>query len=322
MNAEVWVLIGGSGTFGREAIRQLLADDRVRKVRVCSRDERKQAEVRAENASAVADGRLITMLGDVRDLERMERACEGATHVAHAAALKRIEVCQADVEECIRTNVIGSMNVAKAAERQGVEAAVLLSSDKSADPVNAYGASKAMAEHVWLNTSRAWGSRSTRLVAVRYGNVIGSRGSVIEAWRAAAAAGHPITVRGEYVTRFWLSIEHAVALALWTARTVPSGNLIIPKLPAADVMSIAKAAGVEVKREALGDAEKDHETLLTAHEWARAVEVSPQGVPWLAWRVPSVTGVGHSPARAVLESYNSESAKRLSGQAVFDGEAI
>ena len=309
--SETWCCIGGTGTFGREAVRQLLADPGVRKIRVMSRDEKKQAELKAEFPEASRENRLITMLGDVRDLERVDRACEGATHVLHAAALKRVEACQADVEECIRTNVLGTLNVAKAVVRQGVEGAVLISSDKAADPVNAYGTSKAMAEHAWLSTSRAWGSRSTRLVAVRYGNVWGSRGSVVEDWKARVAAGQPIHLRDPGATRFFFPICEGVRLAIWAGRSGEAGWLYAPMLKAATLGELASAFGAEIKIGALLDAEKKHETLLTSHEASRCRDQGEPSIGLTFHAVAPITGTRPQSGRVGCGPVRSDEAPRL-----------
>lgn len=307
---SIWAIVGGTGTFGREALRQLLAREDVTKVRIISRDEAKQAEVRASIGHAERS-RVVFILGDVRDEERMRRAIDGAHYVLHAAALKRVEAVQADVEEAVRTNILGTLHVAKAAEAAGVRAAVLISSDKAADPVNAYGVTKLMGEHLFASVGRAWGARATRLVTVRYGNVWGSRGSVVESWARARVEGRPVELRDPDATRYFFPIERAVELALWAAIEGRNGYLYTPSLAAARMGDLAEAFEVEVKVGALLDAEKKHERMLTACEAERASMVP--GRPGLR-QVPPVTGLVASAHRDRVTgtTATSEVARRLS----------
>lgn len=312
MTAPAWLITGGTGFFGREAIRQILAKSPDCKVRVFSRDERKQADLRAEFHWAVQAGRLITIIGDVRDEARVRQAVDGATYVLHAAALKRVEACQADVEEAIKTNVLGTVNVAKAAEWAGVWSAVLISSDKAANPVNSYGASKLAAEHVMLNAGRAWGPRATRLMAVRYGNVVGSRGSVIEGWRSLPP-GSSVPIRDPDATRFWLTIQDGVALALWIAQYGRGCSLYVPSLKSASMGAVARAMGlVPGFTEALFDAEKKHECLLTEHEAMRATMVA--GAPMLLFEVPAPTGMSKVNVPALSPPLLSSDPRRFSDE--------
>ena len=286
---KVYCITGGSGTFGIAALNYLLGQDDVT-VRVFSRDEAKQS-VMERSLTADDRERVRFILGDVRDAERVRHACAGATYVLHAAALKRIEKVQADIGEAFKTNVLGSLNVAQAAEAEGCEAAVLISSDKATDPVNFYGVSKLAAEHIFSSVGRAWGASKTRLMSVRYGNVFGSRGSVIELYREAARNGKAITVSHPDATRFFWSIEQAVQLAAWTVTNGESGHVYAPVMRAARMGDIATATGAPVARGSLHDAEKLHESIVTEHESRRVSMSWCEDVGLQVLSIPPVTGV-------------------------------
>jgi UDP-N-acetylglucosamine 4,6-dehydratase len=308
-------LTGGSGFFGRAAARHLALRDDVRKVRIFNRCEARQARFAEELEAdrSIDNDKVIFILGDVRDAERVRRACRGVDYVLHAAALKRIEKVQADVREAIHTNVLGSLNVAEAAEAEGCKAAVLLSSDKAAGaPANAYGATKLLSEHLFASIGRAWGASKTRLVAVRYGNVWASTESVAVRWKRAIQEGRPVIVNHPDATRFFWSKDQAVAVAVWAAEQAPAGHLVVPSMRAARMGDFAEATGGVVKRGELHDAEKMHETLLTADELRRSrVE---WGGPMKLWLVPPVTGKGrYSGAleEKPADDLTSENAERL-----------
>ena len=294
MSGLVYLITGGTGSFGRAAVKALLARDDVRKVRVMSRDEAKHASLKAEFSEAVESGRLITMLGDVADADRVQRACAGADYVLHAAALKRIEAVQFDPAEAVRVNVIGSLNVAQAVESQRCKAGLLISSDKGCAPINLYGVTKLLGEHLFSSVGSEFGEpgRGSRLVSVRYGNVWGSRGSVVEMWRDAAAAGQAIELSNPEATRFFWPIEQAVELALWALENLQNGETVVPMMRAARMGDLAEAVGVEVKRVDMRDAEKRHEALLTGFEVERSNKLSPvdTGLPFEVLVVPPITG--------------------------------
>lgn len=227
---------GATGSFGNAFVRRCLADG-VARVVVYSRDELKQAQM----AAAINDDRVRFFIGDVRDAERLERAMRGCDLVVHAAAMKRIEQCEANPEEAIRTNVLGTLNVGKAAIDAGVERAVLLSTDKAPNAATLYGATKFAAERMWSNLNVYAAGRPTRLASVRYGNVLGSRGSVLDIFRQQLAKGEPVTITDGGATRFWLTIGQAVDLVMLALRTARGGEVLVPKAPAAMVTSLVAA---------------------------------------------------------------------------------
>lgn len=252
------LVTGGTGTFGRAFVKAAL---RAHAGRVCiySRGEHAQALMRNTHD----DGRLRWFIGDVRDAARLERAMHGCDCVVHAAALKRIEVCEYDPAEVVKTNVQGALNVIEAAMRTpGVSRVVGLSTDKACDPINAYGASKLLAEKIFLAANNARGATGPRFAVTRYGNVAGSTGSVIEIWQRAKAAGEVAKITDPEATRFWMTIEEAAKLVVDTLCAMRGGELAIPRhLPAYRLGDLAEAMGVKTEVVGLPPHEKLHESM-------------------------------------------------------------
>jgi len=262
-----WLITGGTGFLGRALARELLDQGEAR-VCIFSRSEAAQAAMRAEFND---DPRLRWFIGDVRDKPRLRWAMESVNTVVHAAALKRIEVGVYNPAEMMKTNVLGTQNVIEAAIDAGVHSAILISTDKAVEPLNCYGATKLLAEKLFLGASNTVGHYlAPKFSATRYGNVAGSTGSVIPIWREALAAGRKITVRNPEATRFWITAPQAVALVL-QVNTLPGGTLLVPTLPAYRLGDLALAMlpeadlDVEVNDE-LGTDEKTHESLLAYGE--------------------------------------------------------
>lgn len=249
------LITGGSGFLGRALVEKLLADGCPR-ICIYSRNEYSQAKMRAEFAD---DARLRWFIGDVRDVERLERALQSVYTVIHAAALKRIEVGQYNPEEMAKTNIIGTMNVIAAARRAGIGKALLVSSDKAYQPVSPYGQSKAMAESLFLTANDP--QYGPRFAVVRYGNVAGSTGSVIPTWRSRAARGQPVRVTDPECTRFWMDRADAATLVVDTLVSMRGGELTIPDLPAYRLGDLAEAMGLRYEVVGLGSFEKLHESM-------------------------------------------------------------
>ena len=303
-----YLITGGTGAFGRAYVGHLLGRADVERVVVYSRDEAKQARLLAE----VRDPRLRTVVGDVRDQRRLEYALAGVHRVVHAAALKRVEVCELAPTEAEAVNVGGTRAVVEACLATGVAQRVLLSTDKACQPNTAYGATKLMAERVvwWANV--IGGPRGQRFSATRYGNVWGSTGSLVPILRQRRAEGKPFVVRGEGVTRFWMRMAEAVDLVDRAFHVQRGGEVVVPKLRAAtlDVVAASVDPAWPVEREPLGPMEKQHEALLSPDEqrhtrdmgWGYVVE--PHATPWrsLEW-----------PARGFLVagSYTSDAVERI-----------
>lgn len=265
------LITGGTGTFGHACVAALLRDPAITRVRVLSRDELKQAEMRVD----FRDCRLDFFLGDVRDAARVQRAFEsGPDLVIHAAALKHVPACEYNPSEAIATNVTGTQHVVDAAIACRVPRVVALSSDKACEPVNTYGRTKALLESTVVRGNAYVGGRGTRLSVVRYGNVLGSRGSVLPLWRAQAASGQPIQVTDRRMTRFWMPIDDAVQLVLSAAEMSQGGEVWVPALSSARLVDLAAralpAGAVETIEEiGLRPGEKLHEVLVSADEASR-----------------------------------------------------
>jgi UDP-N-acetylglucosamine 4,6-dehydratase len=286
------LITGGTGTFGQAFVRRVLDDPAVTRVRVLSRDELKQAEMAERFRPVDPHGKLRFLLGDVRDRNRLLLAFQDVELVVHAAALKRVDAVAYDPEEVVKTNVLGTMNVLDAAIRACVSRVVVISSDKAVMPTNIYGASKFMAESYAISANVYGAPRGVRSCAVRYGNVLGSRGSVVHRWRRQWSAGDPLTLTDPRCTRFIMPLETAVDLVLDAARTMEGGEVFVPQLRAAHLMDLAIAvAGPYWPRHVVGlrpGGEKIHETLLSPEESVRTV--ARQGVyllrpalhPWRA----------------------------------------
>ena len=263
-----YLITGGAGAFGQAFVRRVLKMD-ARRVVVFSRSESRQAEMRA----SITDERVRYLIGDVRDLPRLMDACRGVETVVHAAALKRIEVCEGDPAEAVATNIMGTLNVTRACIERGVMDGVFLSSDKAASPNTHYGATKLAAERLWVGSNAYAGAGPTRFAATRYGNVLGSTGSVVPTWRKQKAAGE-ITITDLRCTRFWMSIDQAVDLVLLALREMRGGEVFVPKIQAMPVVSLARviAPGCRIKLTGLRPGEKLHETLITEDEARRTYD--------------------------------------------------
>jgi UDP-N-acetylglucosamine 4,6-dehydratase len=291
------LVTGGTGAFGRAFVRRAL-DAGAARVAILSRDEAKQAALKA----TLTDPRLRWFVGDIRDAERVRLAMHGIDTVVHAAAMKRIETCEADPLEAVKSNITGTWNVAQACMDAGVSRAVLLSTDKAAAPNTHYGATKMAAERLWNAANVYAAGTPTRFAATRYGNVLGSTGSVIPVWRAQLARGEALTITDPRMTRFWMPMRDAVALVVTALAEMRGGEVFVPRLGAASVLTLAKATIGEAYHRhpaprtiGLRPGEKLHEMLISADEARQTYDalthyvIEPAERTWadlppLAWR--------------------------------------
>ncbi len=277
------LVTGGTGAFGRAFVQRAL-DDGARRVVVLSRDEAKQAALRA----TVTDERVRWFVGDVRDFERVRWAMRGCDTVVHAAAMKRVDSCESDPQEAIDTNITGTGHVARAAIREGVTRAVLLSTDKAASPSTLYGLTKSCAERLWVQSNAYAAGTPTRLAATRYGNVLASTGSVIPMWRTEVARANTITLTDPNASRFWMPMAAAVDLVVLALAQMHGGETFVPKLRAATVARLAHALHPNTHTTVIGlrAGEKLHETLIGEDESARTLDcgthyvIRPALAPW------------------------------------------
>lgn len=256
------LITGGTGTFGHAFVRRALDMRTADRITILSRDEKKQADMQAE----FSNSRLRFFLGDVRDRRRLERAFQDVSVVIHAAALKRVDRSAEAFDEFAKTNIRGSFNVIDAAHLAGVQKVVGLSSDKACESVTPYGSSKSVMEHAFVGAN-AWGL--TKFSCTRYGNVLDSRGSVLEIWRDRVVCGENITITDLRMTRFWMTIDQAVDLVLLALDRMNGGEIFVPKdLKRGTVLGLAEAMYPDVPVEHIGKRpyEKLHEVLIADEE--------------------------------------------------------
>lgn len=264
------LITGGTGSFGKKFTKILLAEKNPRKIIIFSRDELKQHEMRARGYD---EPRLRYFIGDVRDRERLLRAMHGVNIVVHAAALKQVPACEYNPMEAVKTNIIGTSNVLEAALDAGVGKVLALSTDKAVSPANLYGGTKLVAEKLVIQSNNYAAGSGTRYACVRYGNVVGSRGSVVPLFIKMRASGK-ITITDERMTRFWLSLEQGVHFVINCIEQMEGGEVFVPKIPSTKVMDLARAIAPDAKIDIIGirPGEKLHEDLLSADEARNAVE--------------------------------------------------
>lgn len=275
------MITGGTGSFGNAVLNRFLRTD-IGKIRVFSRDEKKQDDMRHEfqaKMPEVAD-KIEFYIGDVRDINSVRNAMHNVDYIFHAAALKQVPSCEFFPIEAVKTNVIGTENVLTAAIEAGVKSIVCLSTDKAAYPVNAMGTSKAMMEKVIVAKSRTVSQEKTKICCTRYGNVMCSRGSVIPLWIDQIKAGQPITITDPTMTRFIMSLEEAVDLVLFAFEHGQSGDILVQKAPACTIKTQAEAVcdlfggdRENIKVIGIRHGEKMYETLLTNEECANAIDL-------------------------------------------------
>lgn len=279
-NGQSILVTGGTGSFGQRFVRTILARSRPRRLIVFSRDEFKQYEMQ-QRLGPEAAGVLRFFIGDVRDPERLELAMREVEVCVHAAALKHVPAAEYNPMECIRTNVYGAENVVRAALRTGVGKVIALSSDKAANPINLYGASKLASDKIFIAANNLSGSVGTRFAVVRYGNVVGSRGSVIPLFRrllAEQAAALPIT--DPRMTRFWITLQHGVDFVISCFALMQGGEIFVPKLPSMRITDLARCLAPHLPQQVVGirPGEKLHEVMITADDSRQTLEINDRFV--------------------------------------------
>lgn len=271
LNGKVILVTGGTGSFGNEFTKKILTEYKPRKVIIYSRDEYKQYIMKKKFAEYMDELRFF--LGDVRDKYRLYRAFEGVDYVIHAAALKQVPALEYNPTEAVNTNVIGADNIVDAAIDRGVEKVIALSTDKAVNPVNLYGATKLVAEKLFI-AANAYGGGKVKFSGVRYGNVMGSRGSVVPLFMSFKKEGvkeFPIT--DERMTRFWITLEQSADLVIKALEAAEGGEVFIPKIPSMKIVDLAKAVEPKCtfKYTGIRPGEKLHESLISYDE-ARKVK--------------------------------------------------
>ena len=268
---QVVLVTGGTGSFGRKFIEIMLAEYHPIKLIVFSRDELKQHEMRVAGFTHPS---LRYFIGDVRDVDRLRRAMHGVDIVVHAAALKQVPACEYNPMEAIKTNILGSSNVVEAALDANVKKVLALSTDKAVNPVNLYGATKLAAEKLLVQSNSYAGGMATRFSCVRYGNVVGSRGSVVPIFLQQKTSGK-LSITDERMTRFWLTLEQGVRFVIHCIEVMHGGEVFIPKIPSMRIVDVANAIAPGVGLEVVGirPGEKLHEVLVSEDESRVTVEM-------------------------------------------------
>ena len=264
------LITGGTGSLGKSLVDYLLNETKVRRIAVFSRDELKQHDLRIHFKD---DQRLRWFLGDIRDLDRLKRAFHGVDFVIHAAALKQVDTGEYNPMEFIKTNVLGSQNVIDASIDAGVKRVVALSTDKASSPINLYGATKLTADKLFVAANNYSYTYGTSFCVVRYGNVMGSRGSVIPFFKNLAEQGKPLPITDLRMTRFWISIDDAVKFVIESLEMMSGGELYVPRIPSMKIVDLAHAVSADAKFEESGmrPGEKLHEEMISADDSRRTV---------------------------------------------------
>lgn len=281
---KVVLVTGGTGSFGKKFIKTMLEEYHPAKIIVFSRDELKQHEMRMNGFD---DPRLRYFIGDIRDRDRLTRAFSGVDIVVHAAALKQVPACEYNPMEAVKTNILGSQNVIDAALDCGVEKVLAISTDKAVNPVNLYGVTKTAAEKLFIQSNSYAGGRETRFSCTRYGNVVGSRGSVVPVFLQQRHTGK-ITVTDERMTRFWISLDQGVRFVIRCIEQMHGGEVFVPKIPSMTVKDLgaAMAPECEIVYTGIRPGEKLHEVLVSEDEARSTIElkdmfvVQPTGTLW------------------------------------------
>ena len=259
------LVTGGTGSFGKALTRVVLEELNPKKLIIYSRDELKQFEMR--RVLGFDDERIRYFIGDVRDKQRLYRAMDGVDVVVHAAAMKQVPACEYNPIEAVRTNIEGATNIIDVAIDEGVQKVIALSTDKAVNPINLYGATKLVAEKLFVQGNSYAGAGVTRFSCTRYGNVVGSRGSVIPLLKQQRSTG-TVTVTDERMTRFWLTIEQGVRFVLRCIEHMQGGEVFVPKIPSMRILDLAKAVAPDCTIEFIGirPGEKLHEVLVSRDE--------------------------------------------------------
>jgi len=266
------LVTGGTGSFGQRFISRVIEACYPRELVVFSRDELKQFEMR--EAFPVESTPVRYFLGDIRDKERLNRVCQGVDIVIHAAALKQVPTAESNPTEVIKTNILGSENVIEAALENNVEKVIALSTDKACSPINLYGATKLASDKLFAAANHWQGNHQTKFSVVRYGNVVGSRGSVIPFFKKKLETGNIIPITDKRMTRFWITLDEGVEFVLDCLQRMQGGELFVPKIPSMNIMDLVRAIAPDAELEFVGirPGEKLHEVMISRDDAINTLE--------------------------------------------------
>lgn len=276
LNDRVILITGGTGSFGKEFTKFITRNYKPKKLIIFSRDEMKQYEM-AQSYSGTKYPYMRYFIGDVRDLARLEMAMRDVDYVIHAAALKHVPIAEYNPFECIHTNVLGAENVVRAAIKSNVRKVIALSTDKAVNPANLYGASKLASDKIFVAANTLSGDQGTRFSIVRYGNVVGSRGSVILLFKKIFETGqNKLPITDIRMTRFWITLGRSVNFVLSSLSIMEAGEIFVPKLPSMKLVDLASVIAPGIKQEIIGirPGEKLHEILITEQDASSTIEMS------------------------------------------------
>jgi len=279
------LITGGTGSFGRALVKEILARHTPRRLVIFSRDEQKQFRM-AQELRPEEHPSLRYFIGDVRDRERLRRAMDGIDFVVHAAAMKHVPIAEYNPFECIRTNIGGAENVINAAIDSGVSRVIALSTDKAANPINLYGATKLCSDKCFVAGNHLAASSGARFSVVRYGNVIGSRGSVVESFKRLVSKGaKALPITDKRMTRFWITLRQGVDFVLERLQHMQGGEIFVPKIPSMKLVDLAKAIGPGLRLEQVGirPGEKLHEVLIPHDEASHTLEFERHYTVFPVW---------------------------------------
>jgi UDP-N-acetylglucosamine 4,6-dehydratase len=298
------LITGGSGSLGKSLVEHLLNNTSARRIAIYSRDELKQFQMRSHFQD---NPRLRWFIGDVRDRDRLKRALHGVEFVIHTAALKQVDTGEYNPMEFIKTNVLGSQNVIEASIDAGVKKVVALSTDKASSPINLYGATKLTADKLFVAANNYSIPYGTAFCVVRYGNVMGSRGSVIPFFQQLAKAGKPLPLTDVRMTRFWISLQNAVQFVMDSFDLMSGGELYVPRIPSMKLIDLAEAIAPNspIKEIGMRPGEKLHEEMISTDDSRRTLLFDGRYVV-----MPVVAEWGYVPPKGVLmqegQAYRSD----------------
>lgn len=280
LNDKVVMVTGGTGSFGHHFVQTVIQEFKPKRLIIFSRDELKQYEM-AQRFSQEEYPFMRYFIGDVRDRDRLEIAMRGVDYVVHAAALKHVPIAEYNPFECIRTNVMGAENIVRAAINQNVKKVLALSTDKAANPVNLYGASKLASDKIFVAANNLSGADGTEFAVVRYGNVIGSRGSVLPFFRKLITEGADhLPITDERMTRFWITLQQGVNFVLSSMEMMKGSEIFVPKIPSMRTIDLANtlAPGIPTKIIGIRPGEKLHEIMVPEDDGRQTVEIEDRYV--------------------------------------------